>query len=116
MDDDFLDGLPYPLNLNADDPETFREITKMREAAEAVYGKETIARCSRKYVEMRVELIDRPLAPSRKRELQQQTQQLELDYGYEVLTGAPRITSGSHPVHDWRAQLASMPDAPPATE
>lgn len=113
MDDDFLDKLPYPLNLNANDPETFREITRMRDAAEAVHGKETIARATRQYIEMRVELIERALALSRKRELQEQTRLLEQKYGYEVLTGAPRITGGDHPVHDWRAQLESIPNALP---
>ncbi len=114
MDDDFLDKLPYPLNLKAGDPETYREITKMREAAEAAHGKDTIERVSRKYVEMRAELIERPLASGRKAELQEQTLLLEHKYGYEVLAGAPRITGGDHPVHDWRGQLEVMPDAPPA--
>jgi hypothetical protein len=96
--------------------ETFRKITKMRESAEAVHGKEAIARVTREYVEARVELIERPLAPSRKRELQELTRLLELKYGYAVLTGAPRITGGNHPVHDWRAQLESISDVPPATD
>jgi hypothetical protein len=114
MDDDFFDKLPFPLNLKAEDPETYLKITKMREAAETEHGKDTIERASRKYVEMRVELIERPLDPGRKKELQEQTRLLEHEYGYEVLTGAPRITGGDHPVHDWRAQLEAMPDAPPA--
>jgi hypothetical protein len=105
MADDFRDDLPYPLNLKSDDPQTYLELTKMRETAEAVHGKETIEHATLEYVRARAELQKYPLDPSRKEELQEQTLHLEQEYGYEVLAGAPRITSGNHPVHDWGAQL-----------
>ncbi len=101
MADDFRDELPFPLSLKADDPQTYLELTKMREAAEAVHGKEAIERVSTEYRQMRAELQERPLDPSRKDELLELTRRLELEYGYEVLAGAPRITGGDHPVHDW---------------
>lgn len=103
MADDSRDELPYPLSLKAEDPQTYLELTKMREAAEAVHGKETIERLSKEYRQMRAELQRRPLDPSRKEELQARTRRLEQKYGYEVLAGAPRITGGDHPVHDWGA-------------
>jgi hypothetical protein len=105
MADDFRDELPPPLSLRAEDPRTYLELTKMRETAEAVHGKDTIERVSTEYRQMRAELQRRPLDPSRKEELLEQTRRLEHEYGYEVLSGAPRITAGDHPVHDWRAQL-----------
>jgi len=110
MADDFRDELPNPLSLKAEDPHTYLELTKMREAAEAVHGKETIERVSREYRQMRAELQKRPLDPSRKEDLQEQTRRLEQKYGYEVLAGAPRITGGDHPVHDWDAQLEDAPE------
>jgi hypothetical protein len=109
MADNFRDELPYPLSLKAEDPQTYLELTKMREAAEAVHGKETIERVSEEYRQIRAELQKRPLDPSRKAELQKQTRRLEHEYGYEVLAGAPRITGGDHPVHDWDAQLDDTP-------
>jgi len=105
MADDFRDELPYPLSLKAEDPQTYLEITKMREAAEAVHGKEAIERVSREYRQMRAELHKRPLDGGRKKALQEQARRLEQKYGYEVLAGAPRITGGDHPVHDWGYQL-----------
>lgn len=104
MADDFRDGLPYPLSLKAENPHTYLELTKMREAAEAVHGKETIERVSQEYRQMRAQLQKRPLDPSRKKDLQKQTLRLEQKYGYEVLAGAPRITRGDHPVHNWGDQ------------
>lgn len=112
-DADFRDALPYPLSLRADDPQTSIEIARMREAAEAVHGRETIDRLTREYATLRAELQSRPLDPSRKGELLAQTQQMEHEYGYEVLTGVPRITGGDHPIHRWKAQLEDAPDTPP---
>lgn len=113
MADDFRDELPYPLSLKAEDPRTYLELTKMREAAEALHGKETIERVSKEYRQMRAELQKRPLDPSRKEDLLEQTRRLEQTYGYEVLAGAPRITGGDHPVHDWGAQLDDAPGDSP---
>lgn len=103
--DDIFDDLP---SLNPDDPETYLKITEMRTTAETVHGKETIEDATLEYVRARVELITHPLDPSRKEELQKQTNDLEQKYGYEVLTGVPRVTWGDHPVHDWRAQLRAL--------
>lgn len=108
MAGDWRDELPYPLNLKDDDPETYLELTKMRESAEAVHGKKKIEGVTKEYVRARAELQKHPLDPSRKEELLEQTRRLEQEYGYEVLAGAPRITGGDHPVHDWSAQLAAL--------
>jgi hypothetical protein len=83
MADDFRDELPYPLSLKAEDPQTYLELTKMREAAEAVHGKETIERVSQEYRQMRAQLQKRPLDTRRKKDLQKQTLRLEQKYGYE---------------------------------
>jgi hypothetical protein len=109
MAGDFRDELPYPLSLKAENPQTYLELTKMREAAEAVHGKETIERVSVEYRRMRADLQKRRLDPSQKEEVLEQTRRLEQEYGYEVLAGAPRITGGDHPVHDWNAQLDDAP-------
>lgn len=101
MADDFRDELPYPLSLKAENPHTYLELTKMREAAEAVHGKEAIERVSEEYRQMRAQLQQRSLDSSRKKNLQKQTLRLEQKYGYEVMAGAPRITRGDHPVHNW---------------
>lgn len=111
MADDWRDRLPYPLNLKDDDPQTYLELTKMREDAEAEHGKETIERVTKEYVRARAELQTHPLDPTRKEELLEQTQRLEQEYGYEVLAGAPSITRGDHPVHDWGAQLDALEDS-----
>ena len=86
--------------LNADDPATYLKITKMRETAESVHGRETIERVTEEYRQIRAELQTR-LPYERRHELQREAARLEQTYGYEVLAGVPRLTRGSHPRHDW---------------
>jgi hypothetical protein len=86
--------------LNADDPATYLKITKMRETAESVHGRETIERVTEEYRQIRAELQTRP-PYERRHELQREAARLEQTYGYEVLAGVPRLTRGSHPRHDW---------------
>ena len=86
--------------LDADDPRTYLEITKMREMAEAIHGRETIERETERYREIRAELQTRPQY-QRRDALQREAARLEHTYGYEVLAGVPRVTRGDHPRHDW---------------
>jgi hypothetical protein len=85
-----------------DEAEAYLEITKVREAAESVHGREEIERMTEEYRQIREELQTVP-HPSyeRRDELYRECARLEQKYGYEVLAGVPRITRGSHPRHDW---------------
>jgi hypothetical protein len=85
-----------------DDAREYLEITKMRETAETVYGRETIERVAEEYRRARKELQARP-RPSDNRcdELRRECKRLEAIYGYEVLAGVPRMTRASHPRHNW---------------
>jgi hypothetical protein len=87
-------------DVDADDPATYLKITKMRETAESVHGREKIEQVTEEYRQIRAELQQRP-PYRRRRELQLQATQLEQTYGYAVLAGVPRVTRGNHPRHDW---------------
>jgi hypothetical protein len=87
--------------LDADDPDTYLKITKMRELAEQVHGRETIERVTEEYRQIRAELQKHPSSQERADELLANARRLEAAYGYEVLAGVPRVTRGSHPRHDW---------------
>ncbi len=77
-------------------------ITKLREEAEAEYGRDEIEHVAEQYRQMRHELQRHPHPElTRRRRLQLACARLEHKYGYEVLSGVPRITQGDHPRHDW---------------
>jgi hypothetical protein len=76
--------------------------TKLREAAEAKHGREEIERVTEEYRQLRHELQSVPHPERiRRKELLLACARLERKYGYEVLSGVPRITKGSHPRHGW---------------
>lgn len=86
--------------LIPDDADGYLERAKMREAAEAVHGRETVERASEVHRQYYAELQRHP-RPDEARRLLLRDRLIELEqrFGYEVLTGASRITSGSHPIH-----------------
>ncbi len=88
--------------LDARAAETYLEITKIRETAEAVHGRETIERLAEEYRQIRAELRTRP-PYMRRRELQTAAARLEHLYGYEALAGIPRAIRGDRPPPRWDA-------------
>lgn len=108
MSDEDEDALIFDL----DDQKRYERITQKRDAAEKKHGRDRVDQVVKDYARIRVELQKHP-APSNRRELQAKARRLEEDYGYEVVAGAPRVTRGNDPVHDWAAKLEDVPDAPP---
>lgn len=100
-------------DLLPDPNEEYLRITKLRQTAEAVYGREEIERVTEEYRQIREELQGPPRPTGeRKEHLLRQSACLDLQYGYEVLAGAGRVTRGDHPRHDWSVKPSDS--APPS--
>lgn len=97
-----VEAMDEDQSISPDDAETYLRITKLREAAEAKFGRHDVERATEEYRQIREELQTHPYPPYERRdELQRRAARLCATYGYEVLAGVPNVLRGDHPRHDW---------------